>query len=267
MVKFKALSVKPIMLAMGVGLMASSVSAFSQTDNVAEYEALLAEIADMKLAISHREANLVVQQNRIESLEAQLASVEDVKASVGPMLDKMVATIENEINSDLPFKLDERFPRFQAFQEIVADKAASPIDKIRRGLAIYDIEVGYGQNLEAYAGDHPTEPEKRAQACRENIDSSACAVNEGMREQLALGATIEDLIGLGEVRDGTYLRYGRLALSYMSADGSEALNYDREQGGWVAIAGTRVNEMRRAIRIARGESAPGVVTAPVLVSN
>ena len=73
--------------------------------------------------------------------------------------------------------------------------------------------------------------------------------------------TIPDL--KEEIMDGAYLHYGRLALVYLEFDSSEAWRYDKEAKDWVELSGGDILDVRRAVRIARGQSAPGVLAAPV----
>ena len=105
----------------------------------------------------------------------------------------------------------------------------------------------------------------------EDAGSAACAMDEALKDRLEDAQDIDPDATLGDIAegimDGTYIRYGRMALAYMSADGSESLRFDGAERQWVELPAARALEVRRAIRIARGESAPGVVTAPVLVAN
>ena len=75
------------------------------------------------------------------------------------------------------------------------------------------------------------------------------------------GASIQDL--KSELMDGAYLHYGRLSFVYLEFDSSEAWRYDLDGKNWVELSGSDVLDVRRAVRIARGQSAPGVLSAPV----
>ncbi len=231
----------------------------------AEYAQLLQQIADMKLAIAHKEVYINSQQAEIESLRKQIADTQGVIDSVDPMLSKMTAAISNEIDADLPFNAEQRFARLGALEELVEDKEASPADKWRRALDVYNAEVNYGQTLEAYAGDHPSEPGTRLAACRDNAGSSKCALTSSQEKKLEEGLSVDDLAG--ELKDGSYLRFGRLAFAYAQTDGSEVLRYNPETKAWDQVTGGAALEIKRAVRIAQGEAAPGVVEAPVLIAN
>jgi len=246
-------------------LLAGTCGLSHAQDAADRYAATLQQISDAKLVIAQKEAYIATQEKRIAALRTQLASVGKTKEAVGPMLAKMASAIEDELNSDIPFKVGERFNRLEDFKEALADNAASPGEQMRKALNIYDIEVGYGNSVSAYPGNHPKSPGTRFAACEADKDSGACGLTKDMTDKMKDGATISDL--KSELMDGSYLHYGRMALVYLQYDSSEAWRWDKEAKDWTQLSGGDVLNVRRAVRIARGESAPGVVTAPTIISE
>lgn len=252
----------------GASLMAIAFSTpvFAQSsDAEVRYAALLQQIENLKLTITQREAYLATQQDTIASLQGQIERTDDLAAAVDPMLAKMATAIEGEIQTDVPFKVGERYARLDKLKEDLANPEVRVGDKMRRALNIYDIEVAYGSSLEAYGGNHPVNPGTRYAACEADIASVVCDLSKGQKEALDAGRALRDL--RDEIFDGDYLRYGRLALSYMQKDGSEAFRYDPMSKEWVALNAAQTLELRRGLRTARGEAAPAVVNAPVYISN
>ena len=242
-----------------VGL--SSNAAAQTADAGDNYAALLQQIADVKLATAQKEVYVNSQKAQIANIQAQIKGVPATTSTVEPLLEKMAASIENEINSDFPFKIVERYARLDDFRETLADKDATPGQKMAKALNIYGIEVGYGNSVGAYAGDNPKTPGTRFTACEADAESRDCGLTEDHQKKMDAGATISDL--KSELMDGAYLHYGRLSLVYLEYDSSEAWRYDKEQKDWVELSGSDVLDVRRAVRIARGQSAPGVIAAPV----
>jgi len=245
---------------------AGSSMAQDSVDRVAEYEALLKEINDVKTSIAFQQAQMQTQQAEIESLQAQIESVPALTESVAPMLASMSSEIEKQIAADVPFKLAERYNRLAAFQESIAEgTTASAGEQMRRALGIYGIEAGYGSTVEAYAGDHPDEARagERYTACEADTDSLACGLDDDQKKALVENAPLDAL--KADLMDGDYLRYGRLSLVYSQHDGSQALRYDPTTKEWVELGGNQRLEIRRAVRMAKGESAPAVVNAPIYV--
>ncbi|MBL4871715.1 MAG: DUF3450 domain-containing protein [Robiginitomaculum sp.] len=232
---------------------APSVTAQTQSANEKAYHILLQQIADKKITIAHKQVFIAGAQDQAESLKAQIDGLGDVKASVQPMLDKMVAGIEREIAADFPFKKDARLARLNRLKTMVANDKISVGEKYRNALNIYKIEVNYGQSLEAYKGNHPISPTIRLGEDRYLKDEKGeFEINKKTNQKI-------------EIFDGDYLRYGRTALVYLNVDGSDPYRYDLENGEWVSLSGAGTS-VRRAIRIAYGEVAPGVVMAPVTPS-
>lgn len=259
----------------GTAALALSTAMFANVaaqdaDAEAKYAALLQQIADIKIATAQKEVYIKNQQEQIANIRAQMKSIPATSATVGPMLEKMAVAIEAEINADYPFKPVERFARLDDFRETLADKESSPGQKMRKALNIYGQEVEYGKTVSAYVGNNPKTPGTRFAACEADESSKACGLTSDHKKKMGYtaegertgnGATVSDL--KSELMDGAYLHYGRLALVYLEFDSSEAWRYDKETKDWAELSGADVLDVRRAVRIARGQSAPGVVSAPI----
>ena len=130
------------------------------------------------------------------------------------------------------------------------------------------MEVIAGNTIAAYGGDHPTNPGMRLAACDEDLNSDACSLPDEIREELPQDATEierEDL--RNSINDGAYVHFGRLSLIYLQHDSSEAWRWDQPTEAWVEMSGSDVLDARRAVRIARGESAPGVILSPIRING
>jgi len=64
-----------------------------------------------------------------------------------------------------------------------------------------------------------------------------------------------------------FLRFGRVALLYMTKDESEVGRYNLETRSWDTLTGADAIALRQAVRISKGEAAPDIVYAPVSVGN
>lgn len=254
----------------------AATSVAQDSDAEARYASLLQQIADLNTTIAHKEVYIATQEAEIASLREQISGVDATKDALGPMIEKMTASISDEIDADLPFFVEGRFERLGDLQDALEDQEVGIGEKWRKALNIYNAEVTYGNTMQAHDADHPTNPGTRLAACQDSLNNSACARSEFSKEITELvegksslneldaddAATVQDYI-----KDGTYLRYGRLAYVYLQADDSEALRYDPTSKEWVPITGGRALEIRRSVKIAKGEAAPGVVEAPVYVAN
>ena len=194
---------------------------------VREYRAVLQQKDNIALFVAQQDIFLQSQKSEISSLQRQLGTVEQIKQGMSPMMLKMAAEIEDAIKADLPFNLSERLARVDRMKNVLADPDVSPAEQYRQVLNAFKIEVSYGQGIDSYEGMHPTKP--------------------------------------GNVVN--FLRFGRVALLYMTKDESEVGRYNLETKSWDALSGADAIALRQAVRISKGEAAPNIVYAPVSVGN
>jgi len=195
--------------------------------SVREYRAVLQQTDNIALFVAQQDIFLQSQNAEIASLRRQLGTVEQIKQGMSPMMLKMAAAIEDSIEADMPFNLAERRARVERMKRTLADPDVSPAEQYRQVLNAFKIEVSYGQGIDSYEGAHPTK--------------SGNVVN--------------------------FLRFGRVALVYVTKDEGEVARYNLDTKSWDVLSGADALAMRQAIRIAKGEAAPGIVYAPVTVSN
>lgn len=246
----------------------SQDNAVPASDPVETYSRLLQHIADLEASTDRRRLYLSKQQEEIASLEQQIATLDETKASVRPLVVEMAAEAEKEMIKDVPFKVVERFARLDRLKEDLAEEGAPISSLFRQAMNLYDLEVIAGNSIEAYGGGHPTNPGMRLAACDEDLNSDACDLPDEIREELPQDATRIERPDLRDsINDGAYVHFGRLSLIYLQHDSSEAWRWDQPTEAWVEMSGSDVLDARRAVRIARGESAPGVILSPIRVDG
>ena len=192
-----------------------------------EYRAVLQQIDNIQLFVDKQDIYLKSQAKEIASLNNQLGNVENIKRGMVPMMLRMTAEIEDSVENDMPFLLNERRARIERLKDVLSSPGISPAEQYRQVLNTYKIEVSYGQGLDSYEGAHPTK--------------------DGMKVD--------------------YLRYGRLALVYMTKDESDIGYYDLPSKSWKPVSGSQALSIRQAIRVANEEAAPEVVMAPMTGAN
>ncbi len=249
-----------------IGTAFSSVMATAQNnDNEANYAMLLQQIADTKLVIAQKEAYLATQQSEIDGLKSQIEAMPALKESIRPIVTQMAAEIEKVINADLPFRAQERYARLDSLKSDLADANVGESVIYRKAITLYDIEANYGNTVGSYTGENPVNPKGRLEACKANLETTACAITDDLREALKGGATLDQLSEEGDLNDGNYIHFGRLAFLYLEIDSSEGYRYDKDSKAWVELSQGEILGVRRSVRIARGESATGVLTAPIAI--
>jgi len=266
-------SLKPARITLCIGLLASAhfagaqlgvfSNAHAQDAAADEYAALLNQIENVKLATVQRQLMIENQKADIENLRAEIKTVPETKSAVRGIVTEMVAEMEKVIESDLPFRKEERSARLNKMRSELADETATDADIFRRAMVLYDVEANYGYSISAYIGNHPKSPGRRLEACIEDTLSAACNLSKEQRDHMESGG---DLEGIAEtIKDGNYVHFGRLSFIYLDLDSREGFRWSKEAGDWEPLSSGDILNARRSVRIARGESAPGVVTAPIQV--
>ena len=123
-----------------------------------EYSATLQQADNLRLFVDRQDIFLESQRSELDSIRRQLATVESIKQGVVPMMLEMVVRLEDSINADLPFRLEERLARVDDVKDTLANPEVSPAEQYRRVLNAYEIETNYGYQVEAYSGPHPSLP-------------------------------------------------------------------------------------------------------------
>lgn len=261
---------KPARIALCFGLLVgapvgmSSVAHAQDADAAVDnYVAVLDQIQNVKIATEQRRLMTARQAEKIESLKSQIKTVPATKGAVRGVVTKMVAEIEKVIESDLPFRKEERFARLDRLRGLLADEGTLDADLFRRAMTLYDVEANYGYTISAYTGDHPTAPGRRLAACREDVESAVCNLSKDQKEKLTAGQTIDDISD--SIKDGNYVHFGRLSFIYLDLDSREGYRWNADVNDWEQLSAGDILNARKSVRIARGESAPGVVTAPIKV--
>ena len=249
-----------------------AIPATAQSTNAAgetpaeEYARILQQIDDTRIDIARREALIASQERQIASLRSQISDLPTITAALPAVLSRFSAQLESTLESDPPFLLAERYERLNRMQELLGDEEAKLAEKVARALQVATIETNYGFEVASYEGEHPLDPRRRYKACEEDLESRACAITDELRDDLAGGASLPQLDT--QILDGDYVRYGRLSLAYVDKGSDDVLVYTsvaNEDGqNWRGARGSEVSDIRRNLRIARGEAAPDMVEAPVV---
>lgn len=157
------------------------------------------------------------------SIERQLLEIETTNREVQPLMAQMVATLDQFVQLDVPFLLDERTARVEILKEMLP-RADVPIsEKYRKILEAYQIELDYGHTLDAYQGRLKTGAEER---------------------------TVE------------FVRLGRVSLMYRTLDGADTGYWDAKQKKWISDPSYR-DDIQQALRVARGQGAKELLIVPV----
>lgn len=190
-----------------------------------EYRATLRETESLRRYNEQLELQIQSQQEEVVSMQQQIEDIERTNREIYPLMQKMIETIEQFVNLDVPFLNDERAKRIATLKETMNRADVSTAEKYRRILEAYTIEMEYGRTLEAYEGK--------------------LAGEEGE-----------------EPRTVNFLRIGRVALLYQTLDGDDTGYWDADKKAWVED-NSYGDYVEDALKVARKATAPDLLIAPV----
>ena len=114
-------------------------------DTVVEYEIL--NKYDNQL-----EKITISQAEEIANITKQIDDLDETNKYVLPLLERMVNTLRDLIEIDVPFLMDERLARLNELEDILFKANFSTAEKFRKIYEAYQIENEYGRTIEAYSG-------------------------------------------------------------------------------------------------------------------
>jgi chromosome segregation ATPase len=117
-----------------------------------EYRQMTAEATSLKAYNEQLATQVSSQQEELATLTRQLGEVETTSREVLPMMQRMLATLEQFVKLDLPFLPQERTARIAQLRDMMTRADVSISEKYRRIVEAYQIETEYGRTLEAYQG-------------------------------------------------------------------------------------------------------------------
>ena len=190
-----------------------------------EYRSVSRMIEELQVYNRQLEVQTEAQQRQITALSESITEATQMKRQVTPLMLEMLATLEQFISLDIPFHLGERQQRLAFIQDAMDNPQVNDAEKFRQLLEAYQIENEYGRTIGAYEG------------------------------------TIDDG---GELRSGEFLRVGRIALMFKTADDSVLKVWDKNQNAWVNLDKSYLPDVRLGLRMAKEQTAPGLLPVPVM---
>ncbi|MES3006400.1 MAG: DUF3450 domain-containing protein [Pseudomonadota bacterium] len=187
-----------------------------ENDNL---EAMLVLNAGLRKQIS-------IQEENIATIQQSITDVAVVTQEMPMLINKMLTSIEQFVELDVPFQLEERRSRLQFARDAVDSPDVSVAEKFRQILVLYQVENNYGRTYETYATTL-------------NVD--------------------------GTDRDVDMMRVGRIALVYQTKDRTMTGAWDQQSRSWVTLDAAQYRTaVQRAIGVTSGLSSPAILDLPIV---
>jgi len=191
---------------------------------LSEYKVVLKEIEGLRVYNRQLEKQISNQETEMAQLSTSIDEVTVIERQITPLMLRMIDGLEQFVELDMPFLLDERRARIDRLRDMMdrADVAVS--EKFSQVFRAYQIENEYGRTMETY------------------------------------GDTI--LIG-GTERKVDILKVGRVSLVYQTPDASETGMYNLNTGAFEPIGNEYEASIRQGIRMARQQATQDLFSIPV----
>ncbi|MFO0688008.1 MAG: DUF3450 domain-containing protein [Myxococcota bacterium] len=190
---------------------------------LAEYRRALADAESFETYANQLELQVRSQEEEKASMLRQLAEVETTAREVGPLMERMLTTLDQFVALDVPFLVAERRDRVERLKQMMGRADVTISEKYRRIVEAYQVELDYGRTVEAYEANLGDGPDAR---------------------------TVQ------------FLRIGRVGLLYQTLDGHETGYWDVDGKRWV-VDDQYAEGFKEGIAVAKKVRAPELLILPV----
>jgi len=189
-----------------------------------QYAAIMKEIDGLEVYNALLQKQIDSQGQEMVDLNHSIDQVSVIERQVTPLMLKMIDALDQFVELDMPFLLEERRQRVAFLRTLLERSDVTVAEKFRRLLEAYEIENDYGRTIESYKG---------------SLDVD------------------------GASREVDFLRIGRTALLYQTIDAEIFGMWDKQQGTWVSLPAEYRSQIRNGIRMAHKQVAPNLLTLPI----
>lgn len=197
----------------------------SQTQKMlSEYLATKQQIDQMQRYNANLQGLVSDQTARIASLKNQLGHVAEVEHGIIPLMEQMIAGLENFVKLDMPFHRQDRLASAQKLEDLMTNSDVTISEKYRQIMAAYQTELDYGKTVDAY------------------------------RAQLTIN---------GKKQSVQFLRIGRVAFCYQTLNQSQTGCWNAAKNKWI-VNGDYRRHVTAGLGVARKRSTPALLILPVL---
>jgi hypothetical protein len=124
-------------------------------DLLAEFRRVVRETESLRVYNAQLEKVVENQRAEISSINMQLEELESTNRGVVPLLIEMIDMLEQIVNNDTPFLLDQRQNTVLDLQDVIYRADVTTSEKFRRVMEAYQREIDYGRNASSYDGKLP----------------------------------------------------------------------------------------------------------------
>jgi hypothetical protein len=189
-----------------------------------EYRGVVDETENLKVYNDYVSTLVADQQRGIDSLQTQIDGIDGVKRGIVPLMFRMIDSLEQFIDLDVPINLDERKGRVERLRDVMANSNVTTSEQFRQVIEAYQIENQYGRQIQAYQG---------------KLDYQGTEI------------TVD------------FFNLGRTAHLALSLDGKSAWVWDNDDRTWQELGPEFINAVVIAVRMANKLLPPNLLKLPI----
>lgn len=189
-----------------------------------DYRANLKQLEAARRYNASLQRNITAQEQRIARLAQDIENVDVLQRAMLPLMEDMLAALEQFVAADMPFDMATRTERVDRLKGVMENPDMSAAQRYRLIVEAYQIENEFGRTIGAYEGS----------------------------------ITVD-----GTELNGEFLRIGRVALVFKTPDDGVLRIWDVDQNAWVNLNRSYLPDVRLGLRMAKEQTAPDLLPVPV----
>ncbi|MCB1668097.1 MAG: DUF3450 domain-containing protein [Porticoccaceae bacterium] len=216
----------------GADKVAASKSSQQQIDKIADqtydllnkFKGVNKQIEGLRVYNAQLENQIKNQLQTMDDLKESIENATVMERQITPLTLKMIESLGQFIELDMPFELDERRARIERLRENMDRPDLTSAEKFRQVLEAYKIEGEYGSKIETYKDTLPVD---------------------------------------GSDREMNVLRVGRIALVAQSTSQDATIGWDQKGKQWVDLGGDYRSAVATGIKIAKKQASIEILKLPI----
>lgn len=198
------------------------------TDLSLDYRNTLQSVDRLRIYNTQLERQIASQEKQISESAQEMETIDETEKGVLPLMDEMIKTLDEFVQLDIPFNIEDRQKRVQNLYNLMDTADVTVSEKYRKILEAYQIEMQYGNAVSATTG----------------------TINKD-----------------GEDLSVQFLRVGRLSYVYLTVDGKSGAYWDQSDRTWQILPEDYLDSVNNAINMANGVATQELFKVPVPVTE
>jgi hypothetical protein len=191
---------------------------------LAEYRDQSKVVEGLKVFNAQMRRTIAEQERTIKQYDESIAEVAELQRQVTPLMERMMVSLEQFVDLDIPFQVEDRKARLRLIRDTFDDPNVNVAEKFRLVLTQYMNEITYGRVMQHYTGTM-------------NLN--------------------------GVERDVDFLRVGRIALLYQTSDQTSTGVWDKNARQFVELGNEYRRAVAEGIRMAQALATTEILELPI----